>query len=1428
MFSVHQAASIFYYMGADSAGNHEPVIASGSSEPAGGNYYVSKRQSDPLASTAIWAGKLAAEVGLAGGSEVDLRQLASMWYGYHPDGKTPLDDRGLTIATQAEAQRRVGQAEAELFAARRNMHDIRARLSRQGLSNKAAARKDEVVQQQLKIDEAVAALQAAQASSEYRTCAHDCVFSAPKSVSVFWAALKTEATAGDEGAREAARKAERIEACVLEAARRVCEDVIEPDLVFTRHRDGSAARRYETVRGLAFAMVPHFESRPTVAEATSDPKTYRKWQLPDPQLHVHALLMAMGQDWDDNVRAVWTRFLADNAKGIGAAFRAELASMLRAEGLSIRESTSDKINAFELAGVSDAQIGAFSRRSTAVAKSVAEGKSSQEAVLSTRQAKRDYTSEEMLNDWAVRLDAANIRSSSIAQARAERSNRPKSRDELIKRAVSELLTMTGEIRLRDISQKCYEQAQHVDTEELGGLSAIEWAKALERDIINHRDMKLGNRLDKHGRAVFTSLGLIQRERELYFKAVPELKSKAPAVAIGSDIAAESISKAEGFLAVKKNNPDFLFADFQRRLVESIVCASGTIRVALAPAGCGKTTAALAASMAFESQGMRVIPMAPSNKAAKQLAEDLYKPSQHARTPQSLLASIKGGHFKLASTDVLFVDEASMIDFDVAEALVKAALAADGGPARLVLMGDTEQLPSVGRGNFLRRLVSDNERAAELGVEESIVTRVLETEEEWAKISRQKSNVGKQASAMLALGANAKALAVYESLGAVSLHASRQDAIDEMVSDVFESLATESAALGLAKGPVDVSGALRTFQDGLRAVAMLASTRADVARLNDMARDHLDKLGYYRQAGGRRATLPRGTIGSMEVREGDRIIFTEAIRALTGPADEKLKIEKISKSVTATVLRVEAMANKARLVVELDGGTPRKIATLDMESFSGIDYAYATTIHKAQGATVQRSYELFGSFAAKELDYVAKTRHRELHRIYGAKHEYEAYKKSLEHLTEKVEAMDVGVAGLSAFAPTQEALDLLNGEAAEIEKSLRALGSRQKELRLRHLVQGTLIDAGEADSGDPSQQFATLNIGGEWRTFEGAGLLDRFASAGVKLGDHVGLEAISPEQGSTMSGVSWRWHSKDSLERTGLLIDERSVQAVAEAGRAFRISPSPTLLEQAADQLFEGAGGDLTPANDRAALLAKQARESQIAAAKLISELSSRVNDSIRARELAIPAEALELAFERLEHVDQRLREQIKSALALGIANKAGMEQEDEKTWLAHARGIAFALNSFGELEAWRLVDLEDTRQKEVISRSVNLEVAEALTTDRPLAYPNSVETEADAREANRQRLCRALGTEGNTPHISEFRSDRTSKVRSVDMKVIKATKEALLLEHRGAYYVAEAAIVSSESTRSRLAKRASTGRETLSIAWGKDGTVTAELPYLPG
>lgn len=123
-------------------------------------------------------------------------------------------------------------------------------------------------------------------------------------------------------------------------------------------------------------------------------------------------------------------------------------------------------------------------------------------------------------------------------------------------------------------------------------------------------------------------------------------------------------------------------------------------------GTGKTTIIKSIIDIYENQSMKVLLAAPTGRAAKRMTESTGK---EAKTIHRLLdISARDEDVNLVEEseeklegDVVIIDEASMIDIFLMHSLLKSIRVG----TRLILVGDVDQLPSVGAGNVLKDLIN---------------------------------------------------------------------------------------------------------------------------------------------------------------------------------------------------------------------------------------------------------------------------------------------------------------------------------------------------------------------------------------------------------------------------------------------------------------------------------------------------------------------------------------------------------------------------------------------------------------------------------------------------------------------------------------------------------------------------------------------------
>ncbi len=139
------------------------------------------------------------------------------------------------------------------------------------------------------------------------------------------------------------------------------------------------------------------------------------------------------------------------------------------------------------------------------------------------------------------------------------------------------------------------------------------------------------------------------------------------------------------------------------------CIENGVTVLTGGPGTGKTTVIKALLQIFRRLGVSCALCAPTGRASKRMSEAT---QNEAKTIHRLLEVSSGGEFSQApkfmrdssnplDDDVIIVDESSMIDVPLMNSLIMALKPG----TRLILIGDTNQLPSVGEGNVLKDIIN---------------------------------------------------------------------------------------------------------------------------------------------------------------------------------------------------------------------------------------------------------------------------------------------------------------------------------------------------------------------------------------------------------------------------------------------------------------------------------------------------------------------------------------------------------------------------------------------------------------------------------------------------------------------------------------------------------------------------------------------------
>ena len=156
-----------------------------------------------------------------------------------------------------------------------------------------------------------------------------------------------------------------------------------------------------------------------------------------------------------------------------------------------------------------------------------------------------------------------------------------------------------------------------------------------------------------------------------------------------------------FLTQLEDEMRIRFAPQQREAILTAMTARAMILTG--GPGTGKTTTTVGMIRLFEEQSRHITLTAPTGRAAKRLSETT---GGEAKTIHRLLEfspqinSFKRNRQNPLDTDVVIVDETSMVDLILMNRLMQAIRPS----TTVILIGDTDQLPSVGAGNVLKGLI----------------------------------------------------------------------------------------------------------------------------------------------------------------------------------------------------------------------------------------------------------------------------------------------------------------------------------------------------------------------------------------------------------------------------------------------------------------------------------------------------------------------------------------------------------------------------------------------------------------------------------------------------------------------------------------------------------------------------------------------------
>lgn len=702
----------------------------------------------------------------------------------------------------------------------------------------------------------------------------DLTFSAPKSVSLLWGlggpVAGVEVNAAHRAAVDAALGYLQQEAC------------------WTRRGAGGA----EFVKGSGY-LAAAFE--------------HRSSRNGDPQLHTHVLIANATQGPDGRWTRLYHPAIYEHAQTASYLYQAhlrhELTRRLGVEWQEVRKGIA------EIEGFADEHLREFSTRRAEILEAAgpdASARSMEVAALTTRQGKEQGVSREELHErWRSRGEEIGLDAETVSRAfdpEALFKGEPAKAHAVSHEQIGEAVTAHASHFERREAIRAVAESQRA------GAPAAEVQRMADEFLASDQVLKVSEtpRVER-----FTTQRIWELERG--------------ALATAERMRGDAHGQAGELIAARVIEARPTLKTDQREMVRRLLAEPKGIAVVVGEAGTGKTFAIVAAAEGWAQAGYELRAVAPTWRAANVLRAEGLEATSVAR----LLAQMQGGDggeadsSLLSPRTVLLVDEAGMVGSADLAALIQAA---DAARAKLVLVGDHQQLGEIEAGGLYRALA---ERTDPIVLDEVI---------------RHNHDVDREAARMIREGEGRAALELYRSSERVTVAPDAEARREAMVADWH-----------------------RAYSEGQDAL-MVAKRNGEVQRLNATARELLRADG--------RLGAQEIEVGEARFAAGDQVITRINDHPNQIYNRERWQVEAVNAEQGRIVL---SGVDQARTV---EVGPDYLSRTTPHGEAPAIQHAYAVTTYCAQGTTVDRAYVMADPSMDKQEFYVATSRSREETYLYA--------------------------------------------------------------------------------------------------------------------------------------------------------------------------------------------------------------------------------------------------------------------------------------------------------------------------------------------------------------------------------------------------------------------------------------------------------------
>ncbi len=744
----------------------------------------------------------------------------------------------------------------------------------------------------------------------------DCTLSpAPKSVSILWAMAPPDLKRS-------------IELDVVGAVAGAMA-VMTHDVPLVRDRYGPGKNE---VRAIKANDVVGLEVLHTTARQTE------RDGIPDPQLHVHALLFSDLRQ-DGSLRAIDSMLILQHRSELDAQAQTSLAWELQRAGFELERTLVRgpggrvKRIAWEVKGIPPGLVTAMSGRNKEIAElatkyreetgRLPQGPLWEKHVADQRGPKSHKTAEELHAAWRQEAEAHGLTPAAIEELLRNAAERARDWQ-----APGENSPQAEQLRQEILADLCRDHAL-VPMRQLHAFTQWRAIGLLDpstaRRVVAHMfgDGDLFRTADDE----VTTLEVLAAEQRAQ-RDLERLAARDPAPAVTPEVIAQEIQRAE-----ENGRP---FDHGQREAITLAVSGARFVSIT-GPAGTGKGYASRAMVNLWKSQGRRVFVLAVAGSIAQRAGHDS---GALPMTLDGFHAKVKHHRLTLTERDVVMVDEAEVIDHHRYASLMEDVQAA----GQLVQIGDGAQLSPVGPGGLWRvfhGLAKDRGATADL-----------------VEVHRTKDPAEIQAWTDLRQGRVEEALSWYRDVGRLRLYDTRAELRAGLVAEWW-------ARRGAGHMLVDTS---------------------------NQERDQLNQLAQTKRLeAGELGAEPYQLDNGREVRAADRILFAEHPHVLgedvlaeaeAASSSSRAAQPRIENGTEATVLGVEA--DRFRVALHEPGGE----RTVELGADVDLELGYARHVAKGLGMTTSSADIATSMNTGQQELYVILSRSQEGSRVHALKPDLE--------------------------------------------------------------------------------------------------------------------------------------------------------------------------------------------------------------------------------------------------------------------------------------------------------------------------------------------------------------------------------------------------------------------------------------------------------